>query len=163
MTPKLIKSAMAVVATVATLGGSVLPVAADNDGSKTTTINYTVTEAFAWSVPASVTFAKNGDATQTGTVTVTKNIIGSGKTLRIAINGDEDFTLKDGADASNTRKYQAFVGSSTTALAKGGSVLNVAAGTNSGSAAMKFTLDTATVEKAGTYTDTLAFTAVAAK
>lgn len=150
---------MAVAATVATFGGTILPVAAENEGSKTTTINYVVAQSFDWTVPASVTFKGNGDATQTGTVSVSKNVIGVGKRLSIGISDSEDFTMKDNADASNTRKYDVLIGSSTTATAKGAEVLSVAAGTNTGSSALKFRLDTASVEKAGTYVDTLAFTA----
>lgn len=150
------KGAAAVAATVAMLGGTILPVAAEE---KTTTINYTVDQSYAWTVPAKVTFTKNGDTTQTGKVDVSQNVIGYGKTLAITVGGTEDFTLKDSADAANTRKYQVFVNGATTAIAKGGSVLNVAAGTNTGSASLKFALDKITVEKSGSYTDTLAFAA----
>lgn len=158
--PKIFKSAMAVAATVAALGGSIIPVAAED---KSTTINYVVDQSYSWTVPATVTFTQNSNGgaadVKTGTVEVKQNIIGYGKTTRIAIKSDEDFTMKEKTDASDTRTYKVFLGSSTTALAKGGSVLNAPAGTNTGSASLKFQMDSASVQKAGNYTDTLNFTA----
>lgn len=160
MKTKIMKSAIAVAASVVALGGTVLPIAAED---KTTTINYVVDQSYSWTVPATVTFTQNNNGgaadAKTGTVAVTKNVIGYGKTTRITIKSDEDFTMKEKTDSTDTRTYKVFLGSATTALAKGGAVLNVPAGTNTGNASLKFQMDSVSVQKAGTYTDTLNFTA----
>lgn len=61
----------------------------------------------------------------------------------------------DSADASNTRTYKIKKGS--TVLDKGGVVLEVASGTNTGSASLTFAIDSVSVEKAGSFSGTANF------
>lgn len=161
MTLRNIKSAIAVAASIAALSGTIMPIMAeDTQSNKSTTINYEVAETYDWTVPASVTFTDNGTTAKTGTVSVTKNVIGYGKILVISIDSNEDFALKDSTESKNTRTYKVFVGSGSTALAKAGEVLKTPAGTNTSNVSLTFKLDSISVEKSGSYSDTLAFNSV---
>lgn len=140
------------IASLAVCTSAMTPVLAND--SANTTINYTVTEQYTWAAPATITFTSSGTA-QSGTINVTKNVIGAGKKLTIKIDASEDFLLKDTADNDNTRTYK--IKKAGTALTAGGTVLEVPAGTNTASQALSFELDAVSVEKAGTYKGTANF------
>lgn len=141
-------------ASVMCMMSAATPIYAENNTSDDTQISYTVTEQYTWTAPAAITFSSNSD-TKSGTMSVTKNVIGYGKKLQIKIADDEDFKLVDSADASNTRTYKIKKGS--TVLNKGGVVLEVASGTNTSSASLTFAIDSVSVEKAGSFSGTANF------
>lgn len=135
-----------------------------NTTSGTTQVKYDVTQAYTWVVPTQIDFTNAKDATVTtsGTsgntqnVQVTNNVIPNGKKLHITIEKTTNsFSVisTEGAKLSYTVK----VGENNTALAAGGTVLDVNAGTNKGSATLKFELTKDSVEKAGNYTDTITY------
>lgn len=166
-----------------------------------TNVYYKVTERYAWSIPATIDFGedagvsntstveanKDGDGTkavQAGTewkgtapkVCVTENVIGVGKTLKIAID-----TGKNYADTFDTTANKFYVkapkmtktgdsqtefeklyftitktatGSTGTELNSGNDVvMSVPSGTNKGEQTLEFKLETTkeTAEKAGNY------------
>lgn len=170
----------------------------------TTNVRYKVTESYAWSIPATIDFGEdagvnnnstveaklneNGPGTKAdadhqwkGTapkVCVTENVIGFGKTLKIAIDMGKNY-----ADTFDTEKNKFYVetpkmtkaGPSQTefeklyftitkpAVGEGGTatplnktdnvVMTVPAGTNKGEQTLEFKLETTkeTAEKAGDY------------
>lgn len=169
--------------------------------SGSTNVYYKVTERYAWSIPATIDFGedagvnntstveanKDGDGTkavQDGTewkgsapkVCVTENVIGPGKTLKIAVD-----TGKGYADTFDTEKNKFYVqvpkmtkkgasqtefeklyftitktatGSTGTELNSGNDVvMSVPSGTNKGEQTLEFKLETTkeTAEKAGDY------------
>lgn len=129
------------------------PVAAE---SQNTEINYTVAESYTWTAPAAITFTNNiNTETKSGTLSVSENIITAGKTLTIKIANNEDFLLT--GPQGDTRAFTVKKGSDT--IAAGGTVLTVAAGTNTGTANLDFILTSVTVQKAGTYSGTCEFVA----
>lgn len=137
------------------------PVFADNETGKNTTVKYVVAESYTWSAPASFSFTDNiNTESKNGTVSVTKNVIGSKKKIQIGVDPNAVFELADTADANNKRTYTLKKNDTNkTALAKGSVVLEVNAGTNTGSQGVIFGLNSVSVQKAGTYKGTLNFTA----
>ena len=170
----------------------------------TTNVRYKVTESYAWSIPATIDFGENAGANNTsivnatlkedgpgekakqdttdnkwkGTapkVVVSKNVIGVGKTLKIAVD-----TGKYYADTFDTKENKFYVesefkktgsqtpvyeklyftitktaaGSTGTELnTKDNVVMSVPSGTNKGEQTLEFKLETTkeTAEKAGDY------------
>lgn len=170
----------------------------------TTNVRYKVTESYAWSIPATIDFGENAGANNTSTVNATlaedgpgkkadnngkgkwegaapkvvvsKNVIGVGKTLKIAVD-----TGKNYADTFDTTKNKFYVetpkmttaGPSQTEVEKlyftitktaagqtakelnttDNEVMRVPSGTNKGEQALEFKLETTTetAEKAGEY------------
>lgn len=173
----------------------------------TTNVCYKVTESYAWSIPATIDFGEDAGVNNTSTVeaklnengpgkkaeqetgaktwkgtapkvVVSKNVIGVGKTLKIAIDMGENY-----ADTFDKTKNKFYVeapkmtkaGASTTefetlyftitkpAVGEGGTattldktdnkVISVPSGTNTGEQALEFKLETTTetAEKAGEY------------
>lgn len=160
MTQRNIKSAIAVAASIAAFSGTIMPVMAEDNHS--TIINYEVAQTYSWTVPKSVELTEKGSTGNTAKVEVTKNVIGYGKNLNIAISSTEDFILKDSIEANtaNTRQYNVFASaSSSTALKASSTVLTVPSGTNTGSTTLTLKMKDAGTEKAGTYTGTLDFEA----
>lgn len=148
----------AVLSTVLLLGGALSsPVLAENTNTGSTEITYTVDESYAWTAPADITFTadSNGSEVKAGTVNVTKNTIGSGKTLKISIASDQVFELVDANNPSNKRSYT--VKDGTNDLSAGSEVLAVEAGTDTGSKNLNVQLDSVATEVAGSYTGTLRF------
>lgn len=135
---------------------------------KTTTVKYTVTESYEWSVPTTITFTSDNttitagdDSGATQKVKVTKNVIAEGTKLRITAKGsgtDGAFTIVP-TGKSHTLAYTIKVDNASEALAVGGTVLDVAAGTNTGSTNLTFTLTKDNVEQAGEYTGTVSYSA----
>lgn len=144
---------------VSILLGSALgtPVLAENTTTGSTQVNYTVAESYSWTAPADIAFTanSNGSEVKAGTVNVTKNTIGSGKTLKIGIASDQTFELTDTANSSNKRTYTVKDGS--TALSAGSEVLSVEAGTDTASKNLSIQLTSVGTEVAGTYSGTLRF------
>ena len=133
------------------------PVLAENTTTGSTQVNYTVNESYSWTAPADIAFTanSNGSEVKAGTVNVTKNTIGSGKTLKIGIASDQTFELTDTANSSNKRTYTVKDGS--TALSAGSEVLAVAAGTDTASKSLSVQMTSVGTEVAGTYSGTLRF------
>ena len=133
------------------------PVLAENTTTGSTQVNYTVAESYSWTAPADIAFTanSNGSEVKAGTVNVTKNTIGSGKTLKIGIASDQTFELSDTANSSNKRTYTVKDGS--TALSAGSEVLSVAAGTDTASKNLSIQMTSVGTEVAGTYSGTLRF------
>lgn len=133
------------------------PVLAENTTTGSTQVNYTVAESYSWTAPADIAFTanSNGSEVKAGTVNVTKNTIGSGKTLKIGIANDQTFELTDTANSSNKRTYTVKDGS--TALSSGSEVLSVAAGTDTATKSLSIQMTSVGTEVAGTYSGTLRF------
>ena len=131
---------------------------ADNN---TTEVNYTVSESYEFTVPATTTISTDS-TTLTNGVAITKNSIAVGKKLQIKVASTNSWNLKlvNGTD-NDKLAYTASLDSSTwAALANDAVVLEKAAGT-SGSQNLyaKLTSAAGNETKAGTYKDTLTFTA----
>ena len=134
------------------------------DTTVSTDVKYAVTEGYTWSIHSEINFGNdvgvNKTVEKTGnTVSVTKNIIPDGKTLKITVKGsgtDGAYEIKNGSTALT---YTIKAGE--TEITTGGDVLNVAAGTNTGSKDLTFTLSTTTgtAEVAGSYAGTVTYTA----
>jgi hypothetical protein len=159
-----------------------------------TTVLYKVTESYIWSVPITIDFGENagpesktrvveanlktGNGTVAGAtngtapkVMVTKNVIGVGKTLKIAVSTDarENVTIDDNGFyvKSGTEKLYftitkpaVGVGSTAKPLDKtDNEVIRVPSGTNMGEQALEFKLTTTpdTAEKAGKYEGSVVF------
>ena len=141
--------------------------------SGTTQVKYTVDSGYEWEIHTDIIFngtglaaqssiaAKLADNTENG-VKVTKNVIPDGKNLNITVTSENAWKVKNG---STLRPYTAKLVVDSTesqnALANGGTVLTVAAGTNTGAVGINFQLQamTGTSEVAGDYLDTLTYTA----
>ncbi len=163
---------------VVALAAAMVPAAmAENvKTTDTTTVKYEVTAGYEWSVPSVIDFAKDKGVNQTSSVTadadtgdtqkvqVTKNIIPDGETLRITMAGTGGaFEIKNG---ETTLTYTVTKNDTAkTAIASGGEVLSVAAGTNTGDQDLIFTLKTGTgtAEVAGKYEGTITYTAAVGK
>lgn len=158
MKKKLLKGMLASASVLGTFAMAT-PVFAANETGKNTTVEYNVTESYTWTAPADFSFTKNVNAeNKNGTVQVTKNVIGSKKKLQISLDPNAAFVLTDAANAGNTRTYTLKKGDANgTALSKGAVVLEVNAGTDKGSQGLTFGLNSAGVQKAGTYKGTLKF------
>lgn len=173
----------------------------------TTNVRYKVTESYAWSIPATIDFGENAGANNTsivnatlaedgpgkkaeqetgaktwkGTapkVVVSKNVIGVGKTLKIAIDMGENYAdtfdktknkfyveapkmTKAGASQTEFEKLYFTIakpavgegGTATTLDKTDNKVISVPSGTNTGEQALEFKLETTTetAEKAGEY------------
>lgn len=149
-----------------------MPVCAEGD-EKGTTLKYVVNESYEWSIHTAIDFGEDQGINKTdvaGNVTdgseqkvkVTKNVIEEGQKLHIIAKGsgtDGKFSVKNGEAGTEVLGYT--VQSGTNTVDVNGTVLDVSAGTNEGSADMKFTLSTTTkaAEVAGTYTGTITYTA----
>ncbi len=154
-------------ATALTLAGSmggVTALAAD-DITKTTEVKYQVEESYEWSIHTEIDFGKNAGSKTTvakadNAVAVTKNVLLEGNKLKITVKGSGTngaFSINNGK--TEVLKYA--INDGAADLAVDGTVLEVNAGTNTGSKALKFTLSTADrdSEIAGSYTGTVTYTA----
>ena len=151
-------------------------IAADPD-TKTTTVEYAVDSAYTWAIHDGIDFGSNlgvghNDATSSQTaqidsadngVTVSQNIIDDGKKLQITVIGanmsSDQYRVVNGSTYLN---YAISKNSDMSSpLGANAVVLEVAAGTNTGNQALYFRLNTgsAAAEVAGSYLDTLTYTA----
>lgn len=152
------------VASTSVFAKTVNPAAPD---SQSTTLHYQVGSHYTWEIHTDIDFGKDKGvkATVDGKVKtgeqkvkVTENVIEEGKKLHITAAGsgaEKAFTITNG---HNTVLGYA-VKSGDKAVAVGGDVLDVNAGTNTGETAMDFKLSTTadTAEKAGTYTGQITY------
>ena len=153
-------------ATALTLAGSMGGVTAmAADDTKDTEVKYQVEESYDWSIHSEIDFGKNAGSKssvekENNAVKVTKNVLLEGNKLKISVKGSgtsNAFSITNGK--TEVLSYKINDGASD--LAVGGTVLEVNAGTNVGSKALKFTLATANreAEIAGSYTGTVTYTA----
>ena len=130
------------------------------DGN-TTEVNYEVSESYEFTVPATTTISTDS-TTLTNGVAITKNSIAVDKKLQIKVASTNSWNLKlvNGTD-NDKLAYTASLDSSTwAALANDAVVLEKAAGTlGSQNLYAKLTNAAGNETKAGTYKDTLTFTA----
>lgn len=161
---KVLAATMAVAMMVPAMG---LNAFAENTTNGTTNVKYKVEEAYTWSVPTEITFTSgNTTITTSGTtgatqdVQVTKNVIPNGKKLVISVtNSEYKIATTDGASL-NYKVSVKGTGDQYTELASSKKdVLSVNAGTNTGSATLRFELTKDQFEKAGQYTGTVSYTA----
>ena len=134
--------------------------------SKSADVKYSVTEGYEWSIHSAIDFGSNAGVNQTvektgNVVSVTENVIETGKTLNISVAGsgtDGAFTIENKSGTA-TLNYHVLDGS--TEKATGSTVLSVEAGTKTGSKDLTFKLDTSTgtSEVAGNYSGTVTYTA----
>ncbi len=144
-------AAMAAAMMVSMMG--VTAFAAEPD-TKSTDVKYEVTQSYKWSVPSEVEFTQDTKVVSDQKVEVTENIIPAGHSLQIALNEDNTFKI-----TSNEEAVLSYTVTGKQNLNAGDAVLKVKAGVNSGEQALTFTLTKDNVEKAGTYTGTLSYTA----
>ena len=167
---KVLAATMAVSMMVPMMGMNVF--AADANTGKETTVNYEVKESYTWSVPTEITFTSNkttittsGTTGATQDVLVTQNIIPNDKKLVISVtNNDYKIQTAEGAILNYKVSVKGPGDQYNELTSTKKDVLSVDAGTNTGSATLKFELTKDHFEKAGTYTGTVSYTsALAAK
>lgn len=157
---KVLAATMAVSMMVPMMGMNVF--AADANTTKgTTNVKYTVKESYTWSVPTDIDFTNSATVTTSGNsgatqnVCVTKNVIPEKTKLHIIVSNSNTFTIT--SEEGKVLKYTVKVGEGTEALKAGGTVLDVNAGVNEGSAQLTFELTKDDVERAGNYKGTVAY------
>ena len=184
---------MLTVLCICTLGVAAIDGQGDSTTSDNTDVLYEVTEGYTWNIHAAINFGKdaaidgsNSGSDKTGhlviedqAVAVTKNIIRDGKKLKISIGAyscdsegvkktDNVFQVANG----NSQLAYSVVGKTGDfkegAIAIGNTILEVAAGVNTGAEHMTFTLDTSKLagaaqnlasEVAGNYYGKVVYTA----
>lgn len=137
-----------------------------DDDSKSADVKYSVTEGYDWTIHSAIDFGSNAGINQTvektgNVITVTGNVIETGKTLNITVAGSGTngaFTITN-TGGTETLNYHVLDG--TSEKATGSTVLSVEAGTNTASKDLTFKLDTTTKasEVAGNYSGTVTYTA----
>lgn len=162
---KVLAVATAVTMVVPMVGMNVF---AEDANTKTgqTNVEYTVQESYTWSVPTKITFTSNntkittsGTTGATQDVQVTKNIIPNNKKLVISVtNQDYKIQTTDGASLNYKVSVKGTGDQYNELTSTKKDVLSVDAGTNTGSATLKFELTKDPVEKAGTYTGIVSYT-----
>ena len=176
--------------------------AANGVATGVTNVRYKVTERYTWSIPATIDFGENAGVGNTSTVeanlgkdgtgeaasskntwkgtapkvTVIENVIGVGKTLKIAIDMGKNYAdtfdttankfyvetpkmTKTGASQTEFEKLYFTITKTATGQnakelnTKDNEVMSVPSGTNKGEQALEFKLETTkeTAEKAGDY------------
>jgi len=129
-----------------------VPVLAEEPANtKDVDIQYEVEQSYEWSVPSSIS-ADDGAVE----VKVTKNVIQAGKALKITVDSANNFVLKNTEDETDTIEYS--ITANSKAWTDGGTVLTVESGVSSGSVIGSAAI-VGTPTGAGTYKDTLTFTA----
>lgn len=169
--PKTLAAAIAA-AMIATMGsGAVFAEDTDTTGSipgtgetattGQTTVKYTVTGGYEWSIHTAINFTDNLTVGNE-TVKVTKNVIPENKKLQITVKGDGDnsaFTIKN--QAGTVLSYE--VKENNSKINVNGEVLSVKSGTNEGTASLTFNLTKLangnTAEVPGEYTGKVIYTA----
>lgn len=159
-------------ALAATTGNTTTPTTYDN-----TIVKYEVTEEYTWSIHSEIDFGKDNKVTgndivkdNNNTVSVSKNVIPDGKKLQITVKGNGGGETTDGSDTSfviangDTKLNYTVKAGNTDITTNVTPVLEVAAGTNTGSANMTFTLSTKNTtenaaEVAGSYVGKVIYTA----
>lgn len=144
--------------------GMTIPIHAD-DSVKTTDVKYRADSHYTWNIHDAVDFGKDGGINhqivkQANKVSVTQNVIAEGQSLSISIQGNGDnnaFTISNG----KTEILDYTVKKENTNVQTGTEILNVPAGTNTGSTNLTFTLNTRKTgaEVAGQYHGTVTYDA----
>ena len=140
------------------------------DTTATTNVKYSVTQGYEWSIHSDIDFGNDAGVQttvekttdkdgKTNTVSVGKNIIPDGKKLNITVKGSGTNGAFEIANGKTKLNYTIKNGADN--IATGETVLDVAAGTNTGSKDLTFTLTTTdkTAEVAGDYAGTVTYTA----
>ena len=132
--------------------------------TESTTVKYAVTQGYEWTIHSEIDFGTDAGVSKTvtkenNTVSVSKNIIPDGKKLNITVKGSGDngeFQIENG---NTVLSY--VIKSEDKEITTGGEVMNVVAGTNTGSKDLTFVLTTGTgtAEVAGDYAGTVTYTA----
>lgn len=175
---KLVAAAMAMamvmpMSGISAMAADIIDKTEDTENGKTT-VTYSVTQTYTWSVPTAITFQNNTGSTITAVadgeagadnqkVMVTKNVIPAGKKLQIsAAGGGNEKKFIIASDEGKELAYTLKAGTneeSASDVNSGGVVLSVDAGTNVGSAVLVFTLTKDGIERAGNYSGTVIYTA----
>ena len=157
------KKTLATLLTLTMLTTAAVPVFAADKTNDTgsTELTYTVESTFTMTIPADTTLT---GGTGSSTVSVSDAVIPSGQSLNITVSSanydtsNSKFRLKDQDKDSNYINYT--ITKNDNNITGGDSVLTVASGTETGSANLVYKADVTKV--AGTYKDTLTFTATVA-
>jgi hypothetical protein len=144
-------------------------VSAAEADTKNTQVQYQVTEAYEWDIHANINFGSNAGVGQSiertkdsadndAEISVTGTRIADGKKLVISISSANTFHVVNGG---TSLAYTVKKSAAGAALANGDSVLELNAGAAGGSQGLIFTLNTGSSagEVAGSYSDTLTYTA----
>lgn len=142
-----------------------MPVFADTlTGTGTSGINvqYDVTPGFTWSIPSNTADITNGEVERT--VTVNSVIIPASNHLDIKVSStnasETAWKLVNTSDSNTTTNYIEYtITKGTDTIQSGGTIFSVASGELTGTATLKINTTSAAKNYAGTYTDTLTFTA----
>lgn len=146
------------VAMMATMSTTAFAATIGEDGTGSVVITYGVEDSYVVTIPADITLS--ADAASTMEISAADVVIGYGEQLTVSVSSanyaDSKWYLVDTANANNKLEYS--VKNGETAVASGGTILTVAAGTTDTTTVTLSTqlVDTATVS--GTYTDTITFT-----
>lgn len=146
------------------------PVLAEDSGTTTgaanTKVKYNVTESYVWTVSPEITFTNDNsesDSNQTGTITVSNNVIAYGKKLQISVKGSESdgsFKITNIGDSNTKLTYT--IKKDNAEVSTGSVALEVPAGTLMTSQNLTFTLSSdqkKAAKYAGEYSGTATFTA----
>ena len=154
------KKTLATLLTLTMLATAAVPVFAADKTSDTgnAELTYTVESTFTMIIPANTTLT---DGIGSGTVSASDVVIPSNKLLNIKVkstnyNSTDKFRLKDN-NSDNYIKYT--IKNGETAIDNEATVLSVAADTAVTPVTLNFALVDLAQKVAGTYTDTLTFTA----
>ena len=132
--------------------------------TENTTVKYEVTQGYEWTIHSEIDFGTSAGVNKTvakenNAVSVNKNVIPDGKKLNITVKGSGNDGAFQIANGSTILNYTIKEGEND--ITTGKDVMNVAAGTNTDSKNLTFTLSTTngTAEVAGNYTGTVTYTA----
>lgn len=138
---------LAAASMIASMGGMNV-FAAD---TKTANVTFTVPQSYEWSIHSDIVLTDVGEVTTGNMVSVTKNIIPYGKVLEITYEMT-NLTCKTNPDC--------YVPSlQVDHLNSRDAILQVPAGTQTGSVDVKYCNELTTIDLAGTYTGTITYTA----
>lgn len=148
-------------------GCAVTSVAAEDtaDSTKTTEVAYEVAQTYEWDVPAKQTFTAISDTLSDGKVTVSNAVIKEGNEVKITVaseNYSSGWRMKRGSD-NYYMTYSMKKGDAE--VSNNGVVLEVVASTTAGAKAsgeQALTFAITDSDKAGTFSDTLTFSATIA-
>ncbi|WP_296035087.1 hypothetical protein [uncultured Gemmiger sp.] len=115
-------------------------------------VTYTVAPSYTVTIPELVTL--NTDAPSTATVTAENVTIPCNQKLKVTLNSNNNFYVITNEGARDT--YKVTIGTSTTPISNGATVLETMYGTKS--TVLTFELDKRKVTYSGEYKDTVTFT-----
>lgn len=176
LTTALTASMLVPMASTSVFAADVSGEATKTSNNLTTNVTYNVTAGYTWSIHSDIDFGENAGvdntvektidiSSNTNTVSVSKNVIPDGQKLQITVKGNGGNEIGNDTSfkiANGNTKLEYAVKAGETSITTGGAVLDVKAGTNTGSANLTFTLNTknnGTAEVAGKYTGKVIYTA----